>query len=143
MKMTRDELHSFVEEPYLTRGKAYFKDGLIDLISIKPHQIKAHAVGTRVYKVTLNRRDGKINGNCSCPAFEDFGPCKHIAATGFALIQYYEGGYKPSEKYFDRVEYFNEIERSLLKQTKEKLISLILNLANDYPEIMEMLEEEL
>jgi len=143
MKITQEELHSLIKEPYLTRGKAYFRDGLVDLISIKPHQVKAHAVGTRVYKVILERRDDKIDGDCSCPAFEDFGPCKHMAATGFALLQYDDGGYEPSDEYFNRTEFFNTIERSLAKQTKEELISFILRWINDYPEIMEFLEEEL
>jgi hypothetical protein len=143
MKITREELYSLIYEPYLSRGEAYYKEGLVELISIKPQQVDARAAGTRVYKVSLKRKGYEINGHCTCPAFEDFGPCKHMAAVGFALIKHSEGTYKPSDEYFDRTKFFNEIERSLSKQTKEALISFILRLITDYPEIMEMLEEEL
>lgn len=143
MEITHDELKSLIEEPYLSRGKAYFQEGLVDLIIIKPAQVKARAVGTRAYTVKLIRKGERIDGECSCPAFEDFGPCKHMAATGFALIHHYQQGYEPSDEYFERMEFFTAIERALSKMKKEELISLILRLTNEYPEIMELLEEEL
>ncbi|WP_368666738.1 SWIM zinc finger family protein [Wolbachia endosymbiont of Mansonella ozzardi] len=29
-----------------------------------------------------------LSGKCSCPAFVYFGPCKHTAAIGFALVNF-------------------------------------------------------
>lgn len=143
MNLTKIELQALVDEPYFSRGEAYFKDGLVDLISIKQNHVRALATGTSIYKVSFKRKGNLIEGYCTCPAFEDFGPCKHIAATGFALIKCHESGYEPSDEYFERAEFFNAIERALSKQTKEDLIAFILRLTNDYPEIMEMIEQDL
>jgi len=77
------------------------------------------------------------------PAFEDFGPCKHIAAVGFALLQQEAGGgYEPSGYYFTRVDEYKAAERVLSKFTKQELIAFILQLANDDQEILERIGDE-
>lgn len=106
MKITQEELYSFITEPYLSRGKAYFKEGLIELISIEPDLFKAWAIGTRAYKVSLRRTEKTTEGYCTCPAFEESHACKHIAAMGFAVIKYYECGYEPSHEYFEKAAFF-------------------------------------
>jgi len=140
MKITLDELRTLIDEPYLSRGNQYFMEGLVELLSITSTQVKASAMGTRLYKVALMREGNFLKGTCSCPAFEDFGPCKHMAATGFAVMQ--QAHYTPSRQYTTRAAHCQSIERTLLKQTKQELVALILDLANDYPEIIEMLDEE-
>ncbi|MDM8335232.1 SWIM zinc finger family protein [Wolbachia pipientis] len=42
--------------------------------------------GAYVYRITLRCNGPLLSGGCSCPAFVYYGPCKHMAATGFALI---------------------------------------------------------
>jgi uncharacterized Zn finger protein len=63
--------------------------------------------------VLLKRRDKHtIQGRCSCPAYADFGPCKHIAATGFAAIAHDETeGYHPNETLVETLEEASELER--------------------------------
>jgi len=107
MEITPEELFLFVNKSFLLRGEACCKEGLIELISIEPHQAHAWAVGTKAYKVFLRRIDEKIlEGDCTCPAFKEFGTCKHLAAVGYALIKHYDGGYEPSEEYFERMSFF-------------------------------------
>lgn len=106
MKITREELYSFINGPSLSRGKAYFKDGLVELTSIEPSLVKAWAIGERAYKVSLGRIGQNLHGSCTCAAFEESYTCKHLAALGFAIIQYYDEGYEPSQEYFERAAFF-------------------------------------
>lgn len=106
MKITLEELYSFIDTPFLSRGMVYFKEGLIELISIEPHQITAWVMGSRAYKVSLKRIGQKIEGCCTCPAFEDVNTCKHLASTGFAVIKHYVGEYAPSDAYFSKAAFF-------------------------------------
>ncbi|AAW70839.1 Predicted protein [Wolbachia endosymbiont strain TRS of Brugia malayi] len=60
---------------------------MVHIVSVSNFDVKLKVVGSGVYKVTLRHDGNSLDGECFCPAF-DFGPCKHIAATDFALIQY-------------------------------------------------------
>ena len=86
MNITQEELRALTNQACFERGRDYFKDGLVELISIRAHQVTAYVIATRAYIVSLNRIGQTIKGYCNCPAFEEFGTCKHLAATGFALI---------------------------------------------------------
>ncbi|MBI2706862.1 MAG: SWIM zinc finger family protein [Proteobacteria bacterium] len=106
MKITREELYSLVNGPSLVRGKACFKEGLLEFISMEPSLVKAWAMGERAYKVSLSRIGQTLKGSCTCSAFEAAHTCKHLAALGFAIIQYYETGYEPSQEYFEKAAFF-------------------------------------
>src|SRR5271154_6893944 len=110
MQITLQELKILVKEPYLTRGKEYFRDRLIELISIKSDRLEARVAGSSIYRVSIVYSDKKLVGTCSCIAFFDYGPCKHIAATGFTIIAHTNGSYKPSEEYFERIRFLDKIE---------------------------------
>ncbi|OWZ25569.1 SWIM zinc finger family protein [Wolbachia endosymbiont of Wuchereria bancrofti] len=61
---------------------------MVHIVSVSNFDVKLKVVGSGVYKVALRRDGNSLDGECFCPAFENFSPCKHIAATDFALIQY-------------------------------------------------------
>lgn len=44
----------------------------------------AQVAGSDDYRVLLTGRGKKIGGECSCPAFTDWGFCKHMVATALA-----------------------------------------------------------
>jgi uncharacterized Zn finger protein len=46
--------------------------------------VLAQVVGTEDYRTELRGQGGAIDGECSCRAFEDWGFCKHMVATGLA-----------------------------------------------------------
>ncbi len=143
MEISEKELTYFIGEPYLSRGKTYFKEGLIELLKIEDEKVTARAAGSSIYRISLTRKKRKLSGHCSCVAFIEFGPCKHLAATGFALIAHQKSGnqYKPSEEYFERTEAYDKIERKLIRQPKQELVSLILQLTSYHPEIVDTLDE--
>jgi hypothetical protein len=45
------------------------------------YAVEATVQGTARYTIRLNREDDDLVVNCTCPAFADRGPCKHIWAT--------------------------------------------------------------
>ncbi len=143
MKLRREHVKAFIAEPYFSRGENYFKDGQIKLISVSETVIKAKASGTRVYKVEANFNNNRIDGKCSCPAFEEFGPCKHLAATLLTLIAHNDGRtYRSSRQSMDQIAEHEEFERMLKRKTKNELIEIIVLLSNDYPEIIDELSNE-
>ncbi|WP_265034414.1 MULTISPECIES: SWIM zinc finger family protein [unclassified Wolbachia] len=142
MRLSHEDIKDFINEPYFSRGEFYFNHRMVHIVSVSDFDVKSKVVGSGVYKVTLRRNGNSLNGECSCPAFENFGPCKHMAATGFALIQYNQRGYKSSRECSDRINEQDHFEKLLLKKTKRELIEMILNLSVYYPEIVSELEYE-
>src|SRR5919197_5163987 len=66
------------------RGQEYYRDGSVELLSVTPKRVVAQVAGTEDYRTVLTGRGTEIDGECSCPAFEDWGFCKHMVATALA-----------------------------------------------------------
>ncbi|HBS35939.1 MAG TPA: acyltransferase [Parvularcula sp.] len=79
-----DAVKAFVGDKVFARGEAYWRDGLVAIIDMNAARVRAQVSGTENYRTTVTGRGAEIGGDCSCPAFSDFGPCKHIAATALA-----------------------------------------------------------
>ena len=139
MKITQHHLSSLFDERYIERGNQYFEAGMVELVSIKHDEIKARCMGTRRYKVELWFDGTRLSGKCSCPAFAEFGPCKHMAAAALAAQK---GGksYAPSPIYQAQTAELNAVERRLNRMRKAELIELIWHLANDEDNILYFLD---
>lgn len=142
MNITLSHIKNLVDEPYLSRGEEYFEDGLVQLISVSESSVKSRVAGTRIYKVEITLQGEKLYGDCSCPAFDDFGPCKHMAATLFVVMALGQGAYHPLKRCLRQTSENDRIERLLTSKTKKELIDLIMEFSQDYPEILDVLEEE-
>lgn len=143
MNITKDDVKNFVDEPYFSRGNDYFKRRLVKIISLTPFQVKAHALGTSLYTVNLKFQRNELDGDCTCIAYEDFGPCKHIAAASLAVIQQNpEKGYTSSQKCSEAYEELEELKKYLSSKKKHEFIEMILKYANDDPEFKFNLEQE-
>jgi len=137
MRLNKEEIRKLIQEPYFSRGEKYFKGGMIKIIAMSEDSVKARAVGSCVYNIKLTIKSSKLNGTCSCPAFYDYGPCKHMAAVGLAAIEYVRGKfYKLNEKYVDQVDEFESFEKFLNGKTKKELVGLIVEMSGLYPEII-------
>jgi uncharacterized Zn finger protein len=66
------------------RGEAYWRDGQVQLLAIEPGRVLAEVAGTEDYRIALRGQGRTIDGECSCPAFSDWGFCKHMVATALA-----------------------------------------------------------
>lgn len=140
MQITHSQLSFLVQEPYYSRGKDYFVSGMIEIIQSNANQVKAKAFGTRLYNVSLMLKGNKLTGECSCPAFEDFGPCKHIAATGLAVIANNStNSYEPSWRFKQQKSEIEQFTKFLMKKSKNELVDIIIQASYDDPELMYML----
>ena len=66
------------------RGEAYHREGRVDILAIEPRRVLARVSGTEDYRVNLLGAGETIKGECDCPAFDDYGFCKHMVATALA-----------------------------------------------------------
>jgi uncharacterized Zn finger protein len=135
MKIRLEDIHKLVQEPYVSRGREYFYEGLVKIITVQSNLVKARIVGNRVYTVSLMLKNKTIEGRCSCPAFTDFGPCKHMAATCFAMLN--DSYQSANEDVSYRFDEYENVEKNLKKLKKEELIEIILNVASEYPDIID------
>ena len=66
------------------RGEEYYRDGHVRIIAVEPKRVLAQVSGTEDYRTEVTGRGKAIGGDCSCPAFEDWGFCKHMVAVALA-----------------------------------------------------------
>lgn len=66
------------------RGEAYFRSGAVDIQGIEPGRVLARVVGTDDYRIVMTGQGTAVGGECSCPAFEREGFCKHMVAVALA-----------------------------------------------------------
>jgi superfamily II DNA or RNA helicase len=67
------------------RGSQYFRDGLCELYYSNPQTVESLVEGSDDYEVKITINKSKLKIHCDCPAFQKFGPCKHIWATLLAI----------------------------------------------------------
>lgn len=79
-----DSLRALAGEKAFARGEAYYRGDQVRLLTIEPARVLAEVAGTEDYRTELKGRSKQIGGTCSCPAFEDWGFCKHMVATALA-----------------------------------------------------------
>ena len=85
-----DALRDLAGAKVFARGEIYQRDGQVRVLALEPGRVLSQVAGTDDYRTELNGRGKQISGACSCPAFEDWGFCKHMVAT--ALAANAEGG---------------------------------------------------
>lgn len=140
MKLTEAQLRRYVDERYVERGRDYSARGLVVLDENISTQVKASCSGSRVYTVELNLKNNRLFGECTCPAFEDFGPCKHIAAAAFAVMSAEAGTYQPHPDAVERTEEHQQIRNRLMELDKSELIDLLMN-SRDEDELFYWLDQ--
>ncbi len=74
-------LRELAGEKAFARGEAYCHRGQVQILALDPGRVLAQVAGTEDYRTELTGRGKKIDGACSCPAFEDRGFCKHMVAV--------------------------------------------------------------
>jgi len=125
VKINKSQISEFVDELYLERGQSYFEQGMVILNYVDENAVDAHCAGSRVYKVNLTFENHRLRGRCTCPAFADFGPCKHIAATAFAMMAQRTAAYNPSRYAVEMIKRHHAVRAKLHELNKEELIDLI------------------
>ncbi len=78
-------LRKLAGDTVYARGRSYHQDGAVQLLAIEPKRVLAAVSGSEDYTVILTGRGTAIKGECSCPAFSDYGFCKHMVAAALAV----------------------------------------------------------
>lgn len=140
MQITYEQIRRCTDESSISKGKPYCDNGAVGLIIIDEKFIFARVHGSEVYQVQLSLNDDRLNGTCSCPAFANFGPCKHIAATGLAVIKYNQGDRKTTTRSAEQNEEYDELMQALARRTKQELIDIIVAMYSDYADEVDEFE---
>jgi uncharacterized Zn finger protein len=140
MNITLEKITNLIEDRDIKRGHDIVADGMIEIETVTPQSITAIAIDSGIYKIYVQQVDNSLTGNCTCPAYRDFGPCKHMAA---ACLAHMKSGYQSSKMYWEQKEQFTEIRVTLEKYTKEELIELFMRLGSYDCEFRRMMQEEL
>jgi len=117
-----EALKALAGEKVFRRGQAYHCDGHVRVLALDARRVLAEVEGSETYRVELKGGGADIGGQCSCPAFEDWGFCKHMVATGLAANEaQIEGRDAPYA--------FERIREHLKAKSAAELVELILGLA--------------
>ncbi|MBA2399506.1 MAG: acyltransferase [Bradyrhizobium sp.] len=114
------------------RGEAYCGGGQVDILVIDPRRVLAQVSGTEDYRVELTGQGKHFTGVCSCPAYGDWGFCKHLVATGLVANEAKAdeaGGYDA----------FARIRDHLKQRGVDALVEMIVDMAEHDPALFRKL----
>ena len=133
--MTRfapDRLRLLAGDAAFARGEAYHVQGAVSLLSSAGEEILAVVRGGEHYRVRLRGGgDGsRISGDCTCPAFDRDGWCKHLVAAALAANAAGE----------ELRDLRGDIRAHLLGLGAEALADMLLDLAERDPALLRRLD---
>jgi uncharacterized Zn finger protein len=85
LRFNTDALRDRAGDEVFERGEAYHRNGHVQILTIEPERVLAQVAGAEDYRTQLTGRGSSIDGHCSCPAFGDWGVCKHMVAVALAV----------------------------------------------------------
>lgn len=127
-------LRELAGDKVFARGNEYKDDGRVEIVSIDRLRVLARVVGSEIYRSELRGTGKKFSGSCSCPAFSDWGFCKHLVATALAAN---ELGPDAAERAANHV---SKIRDHLRSKGMEPLIDMIMDLAESDRDLFQRLE---
>lgn len=78
-------LRGMAGEAVFARGAAYAREGRARILAVDVGEARAEVTGSETYEVILKGGGAAISGDCSCPAFEGWGFCKHLVAVALTV----------------------------------------------------------
>src|SRR6266404_3007495 len=127
-------LHDVAGEKVFARGVAYHEDGQVEIVTFDRTRVLARVIGSEVYRCELVGAGKKFSGGCSCPAFSDWGFCKHLVATALTANSL---GSEALEQASGR---FAKIREHLRAKGVEGLVEMVVGLAERDPSLLKELE---
>jgi uncharacterized Zn finger protein len=116
------------------RGVDYHEDGHVEIVRFDEARVLASVEGSEDYRCELVGAGAAFTGVCSCPAFDDWGFCKHLVATALAANSL---GPEALEQAAGRLA---KIREHLRAKGVEKLVEMIIGIAERDPSLREELE---
>ncbi|WP_367196071.1 SWIM zinc finger domain-containing protein [Amorphus sp. 3PC139-8] len=116
------------------RGEAYFHDGAVDILGAEAGRVVAHVAGTEDYRTVVTGAGAMIDGECSCPAFERDGFCKHMVAVALAVNAGLAEGATGAGDVLKKIQAYLETK------DVDTLAGMIVSIAEWDPELLSELE---
>jgi uncharacterized Zn finger protein len=129
-----DRLRAVAGGKVFERGVEYFEDDQVEIISVDKTRVVAEVLGSEAYRTELIGTGRDFSGDCSCPAFPEWGFCKHLVATALAANAVKPGDVASTESGIEK------IRRHLRGMGLEALIGLITGLAERDPALRREIE---
>jgi hypothetical protein len=79
-----DRLRALAGAAAFARGQALLEAGAVTLLSAGSEMVLAVVRGGQDYRVRLRGGTSRISGDCTCPAFDRDGWCKHLVGAALA-----------------------------------------------------------
>lgn len=116
-------LRKLAGDKVFARGGEYHRDGQVEILSVERDRVLAQVVGSEDYRTVLTGRGKSIGGQCSCPAFSDWGFCKHMVALALTVNEAGDEAKLETPHALDRI-------RAHLKQKGvDALVDMVVDLA--------------
>jgi len=129
-----DALRDLAGEAVFARGETYHRGGQVQILAIEPKRVLAQVAGTEDYRTELTGRGRNIGGHCSCPAFRDWGVCKHMVAVALAA-----NALGP-EAETEGAGVLSRIRDHLKQKSVDALVEMIVELAERDPALLRRLD---
>lgn len=126
-----DKLRELAGDKVFARGEAYLRNDQVTVLSVESEAVLAQVAGTEDYRTKLTGRGSRIGGECSCPAFDDWGFCKHMVAAALAVNGLDGGGADGA---------MARIRAHLKKKGVDGLTEMIIELAERDPALFRKLD---
>ncbi len=123
-------LRTLAGEQAFSRGEAYFRQGMVEIIGNDRGRVLARVAGTEEYRTIVTGAASIIEGECSCPAFDRFGFCKHMVAVALAA----------NEETPDGNTLLGSIRAYLKTMDADRLVGMIIDAAGRDPDLLRKLE---
>jgi hypothetical protein len=121
-------------EKVFARGVVYHEDGQVEIVTFDRARILARVIGSEVYRCELVGAGKKFSGECSCPAFSDWGFCKHLVATALTANSLGPEALKQASGRFAK------IREHLRAGGIERLVEMVIGFAERDPSLLKELE---
>ena len=127
--LMREEFEGLFSEKILERGWRYYEEDRVDDPIIVDGVVRAKVHGTASYNVEVDPE--RMTFRCSCPYFDTYGNCKHIAALLYRLADDPE------------VDSLDETIRILERKSKKELVALLQRIMRAEPKLRHLLTGDL
>jgi len=127
-------LRELAGEKVFARGVDYHEDGHVEIVTFDEARVLTNVEGSEVYRCELVGSGTAFSGVCSCPAFDDWGFCKHLVAAALTANCL---GPEELEQAAGRAA---KIREHLRAKGVEKLVEMIIGIAARDPSLQEELE---
>jgi len=128
-----DTLRERAGDKVFARGQAYHRDGQVEILAIEPGWVLAQVVGSEDYRTKVTGHGEDIGGECSCPAFGDWGFCKHMVAAALAANA------ADGNPAVEAVGTLSRIREHLRQKGVDALVEMIVGLAERNPTLFRKL----